>query len=373
MNKPKRQLSQKERRLQIKECIKSDPLLSNRSIARICGCAHGTVQKIRSEMEKAGLIDQSNIIKDAWRLHPYVIRNPRILEKLSEHGKRAIKAEGVLAMMEAKGLTSPVYAQRLIFKEAKAARNNLYVEIGEDACTLFVADIKQGLPQIDDCSVDLLLTDALYCRDGVPLFEDLGRVANRVLRDEGILLCMVGQSYLPEQISLLSEHLTYHWTLACITPNGSPFLYKKRLTTGWKPILMFVKSEYTGDMAYDIVRAPIEISEKEVPPHTQTIEVPEKLSDNPVSTVDDLVYAPADKAEKELLRHAQPLEVFETLIERFSRPGDCVLDVFCGSGTTAVAALKKKRKVIACDKEEKRVEMTRKRIEEEVGIDVKSI
>jgi len=243
MNKPKRQLSQEQRRLQIKECIKEDPLLSSRSIARICGCSHATVLKIREEMKKAGLIDQSNTIKDAWRLHPYVIKNPRILENLSEQGKRAIKAEGVLTIMESKKLSSPVYAQRLLFKEAKVARNSLYVELGDDSCRIFVADIKQGIPQIADSSVDLLLTDALYCREGVPLFEDLGRVANRVLRDNGLLLCMVGQSYLPEQIALLSKHLTYHWTLACITPHSSPFLYRKRLTTGWKPILMFVKSK----------------------------------------------------------------------------------------------------------------------------------
>ncbi|NMM65514.1 hypothetical protein HBE96_23335 [Clostridium sp. P21] len=373
MNKPKHQLTRKERRSQIENCIKEDPSLSSRGIARICGGSHVTVLKIKEEMKNTGLIDQMNTSEETWRKHPYLKKNPRILENLSEHGKRAIKADGVLDMMEAKKLKSPVYAQRLIFKEAKAARNNLYVELGEDACTLFVADIKQGLPQVNDNSVDLLLTDAPYDRGSVPLFVDLGRVANRVLRKGGVLLCMVGQSYLPDQISQLSKHLKYHWTLACITPHGSPFLYKKRLTTGWKPILMFVKSEYTGDMAYDIVRAPIEISEKEVPPHTQPIEVVEKLSENPENMVDDLVYAPADKAEKELLRHAQPLQVFETLIERFSRPGDCVLDVFCGSGTTAVAALKKKRKVIACDKDENRVEMTRKRIEKEVGIDVKSI
>lgn len=44
------------------------------------------------------------------------------------------------------------------------------------------------------------------------------------------------------------------------------------------------------------------------------------------------------------------VRIIEPLIEAFSRPGDLVLDPFCGSGTTAVAAKQIGRKFLTIDK-----------------------
>ena len=57
------------------------------------------------------------------------------------------------------------------------------------------------------------------------------------------------------------------------------------------------------------------------------------------------------------------LPLFEELIKKHSNEGDIVLDCFLGSGTTAVAALKTKRKFIGCEMQEEYYEKMLKRIE----------
>jgi hypothetical protein len=44
-----------------------------------------------------------------------------------------------------------------------------------------------------------------------------------------------------------------------------------------------------------------------------------------------------------------PSEIVEAMLERFTKPGDSVFDPFCGSGTTLVASLAHRRRVIGTD------------------------
>jgi DNA modification methylase len=44
-----------------------------------------------------------------------------------------------------------------------------------------------------------------------------------------------------------------------------------------------------------------------------------------------------------------PSEIVESVLARYSKPGDSVFDPFCGSGTTLVASLAHKRRVVGGD------------------------
>jgi methylase of polypeptide subunit release factors len=44
-----------------------------------------------------------------------------------------------------------------------------------------------------------------------------------------------------------------------------------------------------------------------------------------------------------------PTEIVETALDQYTKPGDSVLDPFCGSGTTLVACLAHGRKAIGTD------------------------
>ncbi|MBQ6344796.1 MAG: site-specific DNA-methyltransferase [Methanobrevibacter sp.] len=57
-----------------------------------------------------------------------------------------------------------------------------------------------------------------------------------------------------------------------------------------------------------------------------------------------------------------PIELPHRLINLYSYEGDVVLDPFCGSGTTCIAALQNKRNYIAYDINEDYIELSQKRI-----------
>ena len=64
----------------------------------------------------------------------------------------------------------------------------------------------------------------------------------------------------------------------------------------------------------------------------------------------------------------KPLALLERIVEASSNPGDMVLDPFCGSGTTLVAAERLGRRWIGIDRSKDAIEVARKRTREAVGI-----
>jgi DNA modification methylase len=58
----------------------------------------------------------------------------------------------------------------------------------------------------------------------------------------------------------------------------------------------------------------------------------------------------------------KPLSILKKLIETSSKPGDVVLDVFLGVGSTAVAAQQTGRKFLGCEISQKYVNLANKRL-----------
>jgi site-specific DNA-methyltransferase (adenine-specific) len=61
----------------------------------------------------------------------------------------------------------------------------------------------------------------------------------------------------------------------------------------------------------------------------------------------------------------KPVELFEVLIKQSTKEKELVLDLFMGSGTTAIAASKNNRNWIGCEKSESNFKKAKKRIQEE--------
>jgi DNA modification methylase len=59
----------------------------------------------------------------------------------------------------------------------------------------------------------------------------------------------------------------------------------------------------------------------------------------------------------------KPLQAWKVLLCQFTSEGDTVLDPFCGSGTTLIAALETGRKAIGIEIDDRWVEVARKRLE----------
>lgn len=62
----------------------------------------------------------------------------------------------------------------------------------------------------------------------------------------------------------------------------------------------------------------------------------------------------------------KPVELLRWLIRTYTNEGSIVLDNCCGSGTTAIAAIREKRKFICIEKDPKYFEIAEKRIKEEM-------
>ncbi len=180
---------------------------------------------------------------------------------------------------------------------------------------------------VADESIDCIITDPPYPREFIGEYTKLSEFAARVLKSGGSCLAMAGQSYLPEIFGALGTSLEYHWTLAYLTPGGqSPQIWPRKVNTFWKPVLWFVKDEYVGEWVGDVARS--------------------NVNDN----------------DKRFHDWGQSESGMADLVERFSKPGDLILDPFVGGGSTAIAALSRNRRFIGIDKDEAQVKITLGRI-----------
>lgn len=325
LNMARRQLNQEQRRALIQAQLKETPEKSDRQIAEGLGVTNKTVAAQRRVLESIEEIPQCARQTSDGRVYP-AQRKPITIFNPTKREERVIQNPAVVERM-AEG-HSAVMAATLNAREEKAERKSytLEPEIPDDAYKLMVADIRDGLPMIEDNSIDFIITDPPYPKEYIPLFEDLSMLASRVLRPGGSLIVMSGQSYLPEVISLLGKHMQYYWCQCYLTPGQSPQLWTKRVHTYWKPLLWYVKGEYNGDYVNDVATSP--------------------------------------GNDKRFHKWGQSIGGMLDVVERITNPNDVILDPFLGGGTTGVAAVQLGRKFIGADILEENIKITDERIKE---------
>lgn len=236
----------------------------------------------------------------------------------------------------ARGRAEILKAANRIKAEESKARN--------DERVLAIAKAAEGVPAVSErytlthgslmdllnepaASVDFIITDPPYPKEFLPVFGQLGEVAKHLLKPGGLLLCMSGQTYLPEVHAQLGQHLDYHWTTAYLTPGGQATqVFPRRVNTFWKPVIVYSKGTYTGDWFGDVTRSDVNDNDKE--------------------------HHHWGQSESGML----------DLMRRFVRPGHIVVDPFLGGGTTAIAALELGCTFIGCDIDEQAINATKARL-----------
>jgi SAM-dependent methyltransferase len=187
-------------------------------------------------------------------------------------------------------------------------------------------DFRVALADIPPGSVDAIITDPPYPAEYIPLFDDLGALAARVLKPDGVLIAYSGQAHLIDGLTALASHLRYWWTLALHHQRAGYVVHGgRRVMNRWKPLLLFTRKDGC---------APAEFA--------------------------DLVEGTG--REKELHVWQQAAGELGYLLETFTRAGDLVIDPFVGSGTTAVACLQLGRRFIGCDIDAGAVAIARRRV-----------
>lgn len=240
--------------------------------------------------------------------------------------------EAALADAEDNGLSVEAMRQRISEKKQQARTEEglkLIADVAPaDRYRLIHCDIAKAHKKIEPESVDVIITDPPYPQEYVPLYEDLAKLAAHALKPNGSMLVMVGQSYLPDILALMTPHIRYNWTVAYLTPGGqSAQLWQRKVNTFWKPVFWFINGdEYAGDWIGDVAKSAV--------------------NDN----------------DKRFHEWGQSESGMADLIERFSYPGDTILDPFLGGGTTGLVALKLDRLFIGIDSDKQAIETTKQRL-----------
>jgi hypothetical protein len=215
-------------------------------------------------------------------------------------------------------------------KERKASQDHKQMERAAQAITEDKQKTMLDVCDVRHCSCaelfasgiapDAVITDPPYPERFLPVFSELGRACRNI----PLVAVMVGQSYLPEVLRRLTEHLKYRWTLAYLTPGGqSAQQFPAKVNTFWKPVLLFGKAL---DWIGDVTRSDV--------------------NDN----------------DKDHHRWGQSESGMADLVGRLTKPGQTVCDPFVGGGATAAVALALHRRFVGCDIDKASVKETLTRV-----------
>jgi len=271
-----------------------------KEMAKAAGVSHGYIQAV-NRIKNSELVDEKILSK----LRSGELPVAKILKEI----KRAERKEEAEKRWQLSANYKP----------------NKDIQIVHDDFYKWCAD------NLEDHSIDLILTDPPYPKEYLYLWEQLGEVAKRVLKvggkntDEkgGYLIAYSGQQYLDVVMNLLSKNLSYTWTIGLKHSGPTQLINARNLVCGWKPILVY-RNGIPGNI------------------HSWT-------GSALVDFIDD------DYREKEFHDWGQGKSAVGYLMRTFSKPNDLVLDPFVGGGTTLVVAAQLRRRCIGIEIDKKQI------------------
>lgn len=242
-------------------------LETRKEIARTANVSTGNVSKVKEIKEK--------------------VKNEAVLEDLRT-GKKTINE-----------------VHKEIRKEEIKKERAIIAETGKkvpdsDKWHIYQGDIRTWKTSM---KYDYIITDPPYVKEFIPLYETLGERAKEWLKPNGLLITMIGQTYLDVGINLLNKNLTYYWCGAYMTPGQPTPLRQKQVNCNWKPLLIYsLNGNYKGKIFNDVFTS--------------------------------------EGNDKQFHKWGQSESGLYSIISKICLPGQSILDPFCGGGSTGVAALK---------------------------------
>jgi len=281
--------------------VKFTPLSGSHATARQLGEIFGVSEKtVRNAAEFAEVVDVlaeiepeavarvlAGEVPDAKTALPKVEPEllPKVAERIAQGNAHSVKDAVERIRREERQTTKPVL---------HGVYGGIQIRRG---------DFREVLADIPDRSVDIILTDPPYTQEYLPLWDDLGAFAARVLKPTGVLLAYSGQLHLPQVLAMLTQHLRWWWMCAIQHTGGSGYVVAggRRIINNWKPLL---------------VLAP---------------------KDAPLSThFRDFIEGGG--RQKELHNWEQSTEEAVRILQTFGHPNALVVDPFAGSGSFGRAA-----------------------------------
>ena len=110
---------------------------------------------------------------------------------------------------------------------------------------------KIGSETIHDNSIDLIFTDPPYSQEFLYLYEDLARLAVRVLKPGGSLVTYVGNISLPEIIKIFDNQqpgLKFWWQFVVKQNGGHQRIHARGVFARYKSLLWYIKGEKPNEL-----------------------------------------------------------------------------------------------------------------------------
>lgn len=244
---------------------------------------------------------------------------------------------------------------------------------------LYHGDCLQVLKDLPDESIDLIFADPPYmlsndgftCQGGRMVSVNKGEwdksqgptmdhafhrawltECRRVLKPNGSLW-VSGTYHSIYSCGFALQELGYHILndVTWFKPNASPNLSCRFFTASHETLIWARKTKKVGHTFNYL-----EMKEGSFPDDRLKVEGKQMRSVWAIHTT--------PREEKQMGRHPtqKPLKLMERIVVASSNPGDIILDPFCGSGTTGVAAIKHGRIFIGVEKEAEYVSLSMKRL-----------
>lgn len=188
---------------------------------------------------------------------------------------------------------------------------------------LKLGDFREIGKEIDKDSIDLIFTDPPYNEESIPLYGELAKLAQQVLKAGGSLITFIGNYGLfkiGKQIADNSQ-LEYHW-LFVVKHNGhAARMWKQRVWPRYKPLIWFYKPNN---------------------------------GNGPTMFRDISDFIESQQADKTIHPWEQSTIEVKHIIESLTVENHIVLDPFMGYATTGLGALELGRKFIGIELDEGR-------------------
>lgn len=198
--------------------------------------------------------------------------------------------------------------------------------------SIICGDCLELMKDIEDNSVDLVLTDPPYLKDYLYTYDYLANQCPRLMKIGASLLTIAPHYALKIIMDKFQDKLKYRWILCMNQFEGSHPRMAMGIEVMWKPILWYVKNSYPQGRGY--VR-------------------------------DGFVIDGNEGVDKKYHKWQQDLSWAMYCIKKFSNENDLILDPFLGSGTTAVACIKTNRHYIGIELDEAYCKIAQQRVDAE--------
>lgn len=291
---------------------------SLRRIAKATGAGHET---IRRDLRRVSPETAPALVQGSDGKH-YPAARPKAVPGLFVRGERDETRARAALLSLGPDSPAPVSLARAEEKAriaALAQRRSLAVaEVSSgDSWEIRLGDFAEALSDLEEGSVDAIVTDPPYVNEGLPLYGALGAFAARVLRPGRLAVVYAGHLRLEEEMALLSQGgLSYVWHGVNLLPGQHAKVRSRMVNGGHRSVLLYAKGPFA-----------------------------------PRTWINDTAWAEGrgGRAERPLHPWQQALEPARHWVRQVTRPGELVVDPFVGAGTMGLACLMEGRRFLGAD------------------------